>query len=320
MSAGFQSTVNVQLGFGIPGALYDDSPVRSTPWILDSALASYNIIGATAFTVVSADPGDSSSAGVAAAGGAGTKAFAGILANAKVYSTSGPSTGALNPTLTLPNWAIGELVTMGHLIVALPGPANIGDKVCYDQTTGALATYPTTTSFTAALLTTGVLSVSAITAGMIQPGMVLSGVGVSGVAVVGYDAGNGGTGTYYTDYIGGQNITAIAMSALSLPPPSAAFTANILTTGVLSVSAVTAGQIGVGQVVYGTGVPANTTIIALGTGEGNTGTYTVSPVPSATISAEFMTNDQMVNIDRAAVIRFQPAGNGGLGVISLTGA
>lgn len=68
---------------------------------------------------------------------------------------------------------------------------------------------------------------------------------------------------------------------------SAVVTGSISTT-TLTVSAVTSGTLKVGSVIYGTGVTAGTTITALGTGTGGTGTYTVSAsqtVSSTTISA-----------------------------------
>lgn len=322
---GFQTQVNIQYAFGVPGALYDDSPVRSTPWELESANAAYNIIGSTAFTATTADPGDSSGSGVAAAGGGGQ--FVGILANPKVYATSGPAGSALNPTLQVPNGTIGELVTMGHLIVVLPGTANVGDAVSYDQTTGALSTFPTKAAFTGAIVaSTGVLTVTLITKGFIQPGCVLSGPGVNGVIVTGYDAGTGGNGTYYTNYpAAAANVSAELMSASQLAPPATSFTATIATTGVMTVTAVGSGEIVPGQVIAGTGVPANCVVQPYGTnstnGEGGTGTYQVSPAPGTAISVgETITADQQVSIPRAEVIRFQPAGNGGLGVISLTNA
>lgn len=314
---GFQTAVNVQLAFGIPGALYDDSPVRATPWELNSASAAYNIIGATAFTATTADPGNSSAAGVAAAGGTGQ--FVGILANAKVYATSGPSSGALNPTTTLANFTTGELVTMGHLIVVLPGPANLGDKLCYDQTTGRIQSYAPSAAFTATILSTGVMTVTAITAGLIQPGMILSGANVQGVAVTGYGTGTGGVGTYNTNYVG-STIAAEAMTSSTLPPPAFSGTGVLTSLGILSVTAVSSGELLVGAVLAGTGFPANATVIGLGTGTGNTGTYSVSPAPAATLVSATVTADAQVSIPRAEVIRFQPAGNGGLGVISLTSA
>jgi hypothetical protein len=54
---------------------------------------------------------------------------------------------------------------------------------------------------------------------------------------------------------------------------------------VLNVLTVTAGALYIGTVIQGTGVPANTTIVAFGTGSGGTGTYTVSN--SATLLSAF---------------------------------
>lgn len=321
--ASFQTTVNIQYAFGIPGALYDDSPMRAAPWELESASAAYNIIGATAYTATSADPGTADVSGVAAAGGTGQ--FVGVLANLKEQVTSG-NAGSLNPSGSLPNNVTASLVTMGHLIVTLPAPANLGDQVAYDATTGQLSTYPKTASFTASLVaSTGVLTVSAITAGAIQPGAVLSGAGVQGVVVTGFDGGLGGTGTYYTNYTGGAgNIASEAMTATNLAPPATSFTAAIATTGIMTVSAVGSGQIVPGQVLNGVGIPVGATVQPYGTnstnGEGGTGTYQVSPAPSVAVTSETITTDLQIAIPRAEVILFQPAGQGGLGVISLTNA
>jgi hypothetical protein len=56
--------------------------------------------------------------------------------------------------------------------------------------------------------------------------------------------------------------------------------ANVVTGAiagqVLTVSAVTSGTLAVGQTISGTGITSGTTITALGTGTGGTGTYTVS--------------------------------------------
>lgn len=126
----FQSAVQLAQGFGVPGNLYTDGPHRAESYILSSADAAYNIIGATAFTV--------SSEGVAAAGG--TNPFAGILVNSKVYATSGTTSGALTPTMTLPNNAQAEVLSMGSIVVTLPAAAAIGDLVVYNTTTGVLST------------------------------------------------------------------------------------------------------------------------------------------------------------------------------------
>lgn len=64
------------------------------------------------------------------------------------------------------------------------------------------------------------------------------------------------------------------------------FTGSISGT-TLTVSAVQAGEISVGQVVFGSGVTAGTTIAALAGGTGGVGAYTVAPaqtLPSRTLS------------------------------------
>lgn len=129
----FQATVNSDIGFGVVGELFSDSPHRAAPYILNSADAAYNVIGRV--FVVSAE-------GVAAAGGtvtAGT--LAGILINPKSYVNGGTAAGGtLAASMTLRNGEIGELLTMGEIIVAVPGAAAIGDAIKYNTTTGVIGT------------------------------------------------------------------------------------------------------------------------------------------------------------------------------------
>jgi hypothetical protein len=126
----FQSAVQLQQGFGVPGEMFTNGPYRAQSFIINSASAAYNIIGATAFTLTSQ--------GLAAAGGTGV--YVGILANPKVAPLQGTSSSVLTPTLTLPNYAQADIVSMGSLIVTLPAAAAIGDYVIFDNTTGALST------------------------------------------------------------------------------------------------------------------------------------------------------------------------------------
>ena len=130
-AATFQSTVNIQLGFGVVGELITDGPQRVESLTLDS------VGGTVGFGFTK-----SNTTGVATMGGTatpGTSVFAGILVNPKVYATNGPSSGALDPTLTLPPYTQGEFLTMGTIIVSLTGAANIGDIVQMNETTGALS-------------------------------------------------------------------------------------------------------------------------------------------------------------------------------------
>lgn len=130
-TATFQSTVNVNLGFGIPGELIVDGPQRAESLILD---ADGGTIG-LAFT-------KSNTTNVATQGGAivdGTNVFAGILVNPKAYASYGAVGGApLDPTMFLPPYSQGEFLTMGTIVVTMNGAANIGDIVFYEDTTGQL--------------------------------------------------------------------------------------------------------------------------------------------------------------------------------------
>lgn len=126
---GFQTAVQINQGFGVPGEQYSDGPWRAQSFIIDSALAAYNIIGATMCSVTGE--------GVAAAGNAGgVLPFAGLMVDPKNMALFGSS---LTPTLTVPNNAQVECATMGSYVVTLPGAASIGDYVVYDNTTGAIS-------------------------------------------------------------------------------------------------------------------------------------------------------------------------------------
>lgn len=140
----FQSTVSNNIGFGVVGELFLDGPLRAQPARLDSADASYNVMG-RAFTVkddatasfdTSADPQPLD----VQAGGSGV--FAGILANPKVYALYGTSAGGtLASTLTLPNNTMVELVQeCAGIIITVPATCAIGDWVWYNTTTGILQT------------------------------------------------------------------------------------------------------------------------------------------------------------------------------------
>jgi hypothetical protein len=131
-TASFQSTVNINLGFGIPGELIVDGPQRVDSLSLDSNGGTIGL----AFT-------KSNTTNVATQGGtitSGSTVFAGILVNPKVYASYGAVGGApLDPTLFLPAYSQGEFMTMGTIVVNLVGSANIGDLVQYNTTTGVLS-------------------------------------------------------------------------------------------------------------------------------------------------------------------------------------
>lgn len=148
----FQTTVNIYNAVGVPGDLAFDGPIRSNTVILSSG-SQLNTVGrALTFTDGGANPnpaGGSPVSGVATVGGTG--AFAGILANPKVYATSGGSGGALSPTLNLPNQTQAEAIIMGEMFAVLGNTANVGDLVYYNTTTGALGSVAPQAQFTASI-------------------------------------------------------------------------------------------------------------------------------------------------------------------------
>lgn len=111
----------------------------------------------------------------------------------------------------------------------------------------------------------------------------------------------GGTGTGSIGATGTGYVGAVVTGALgSTNTASIGFTctASIATT-TMTVSAVANGVLSVGDIISGTGVTAGTTITALGTGSGGTGTYTVSA--SQTVSSTTITgNSRFLNVTAVA--------------------
>lgn len=198
----FQSTVALDQGFGVPGELYLDGPTRGQPGTIDSA--GPNTVGFV-FTKV-AGVGNDGHCIVGGAIGEGTPFF-GILANPKVYPLFGTTGGGtLAASLNLPQYAQGEFVqeTSG-IIVNLTNGGNVGDRVDYDPTTGALYGRASGNSFHGIIaVTTGVLTVTGFVAGgaPIQVGAPLTGPLVPpGTYITGLGSGTGGNGTYNTNLV-----------------------------------------------------------------------------------------------------------------------
>ncbi len=213
-AATFQSTVNINYGFGVIGELIVDGPQRADSLTLD---ASGGTIG-NAFT-------KSKTTNIATQGGVigGSAIFAGILADPKVYASRGVSASPLDPTLVLPGNSQGEFVTMGTIVVNLATAANIGDQVTYDTTTGALSAVAPVATFTASQATT-VLTVTAITGGSIGVGSVITSGGAIIGKVLSLGTGTGGTGTYNLDT--SATVSSGAMTATSAPAAGTGFVPN----------------------------------------------------------------------------------------------
>ena len=165
-------------------------------------------------------------------------------------------------------------------------------EVTYDATAGAYFVRRPGSPKTGSTLD---FTASTAPGGFILPyGQAISRTTYAGLfAVLGttYGTGDGSTTFNLPDYrgrvsAGKDDMGGSAASRLS-QSTAAVVTASISGT-TMTVSAVTSGTLAVGQKIYGSGVAAYTTITALGTGAGGTGTYTVSvsqTVGSITVSA-----------------------------------
>jgi hypothetical protein len=136
--------------------------------------------------------------------------------------------------------------------------------------TGSIAAL--TSSFTGSIAG-NVLNVSALSSGTLTIGAAVAGSGVAaGTTIVSQLSGTiGGVGTYALN-IGEQTVASEGMTT---------------TYGVLTVSAVASGTVGVGGLLTGSGVAANTSITGLGTGAGGTGTYYLNN--TQTVGSEALT-------------------------------
>ena len=125
-------------------------------------------------------------------------------------------------------------------------------------------------------------------------------------------------------------------SVIQSPITSASFTANVA-TNVLTVSAISSGTLYIGETVTGQGLPASTKISAVGTGTGNTGTYTLSTtmasgtvnttssstIVTLTVSAGTVALGQVItatNIPANTIISGFGTGTGGSGTYIISSA
>lgn len=210
----FQSTVNYDYGFGIPGEIVRDGPMRSHPGYLNSGSAANNVFG-RAFTQPAAG-------GAVVAGGTGV--FFGLLGNPKQHASFGGASGPLSPSFALPNNVVADFVYMGLIVAQLATAAVIGELVTYNTTTGALDSVAPVAAFTASQATT-VLTVSAITAGNIGVGTVVKDASGNEIGkVISLGTGTGGVGTYNLNT--SATVASAAMTGNSQAPTGTAFVPN----------------------------------------------------------------------------------------------
>jgi len=173
-----------------------------------------------------------------------------------------------------------------------------------------------TASGTTSTITATVLTVGGTVTGTFAVGMEVTGTGVApGTTIVALGTGTGGAGTYVVSIsqtVSSTTITGTTLTntyskihseysdvthyfRLTYNPTTTAVSTNASISGTtLTVSGgAHTGRFLVGMVLTGTGISANTTITAYGTGVGGTGTYTVSV--SQTVSATTITGSMTFN-------------------------
>ena len=128
-----QKTVNTKQAFGLVGTFYDDSPRRVAPYNVNKTA------GGTAATVGCAFTADTSDVTKAIMGGTG--AFLGILVSPKEYIING-----LSASLEVQDGTIGQLCTMGHVIVKPTKAVTVGYVAAFNNTTGAIEAYANASS------------------------------------------------------------------------------------------------------------------------------------------------------------------------------
>lgn len=206
----FQASVAANMAGGVVGELAkgNNATWKARPGIIDSVGSSpLNEVGRVFTQVLGADD----HCIVGGVIGAGTPFF-GVLSNPKEYALRGTvAGGTLAPSLSLPQYAIGDFVydTSG-LFVPFQAAGNVGDPCDYDTTTGLI--YPRTglgnTGAGTVAITSNVATVAGVTGNI--------GIGVGTVfnttngpaTVLSLGTGTGGNGTYNLSVIANQGATA----------------------------------------------------------------------------------------------------------------
>lgn len=127
----FQSSINYDFGFGIPGEIVRDGPLRSHVGYLNTTDPTQNAFGRV-FTL----NGDGKTVG---AGGTGV--IWGILSNPKQHVSMGTTSGPLAPNFVLPNNITADFVEFAKIVVPLYGTkaATAGLQVQFAQADGKIS-------------------------------------------------------------------------------------------------------------------------------------------------------------------------------------
>lgn len=320
----FQQTVNIYYPLGIVGELAFGSPNRSFGANVNSS-GTANLFGnAYTFTSdASANPAGAATNGATVQVG-GTGVFAGIMTGVKQAYLSGTTTGGpLAPSLAALDNSVQQFTTMGEIFVNLPGPANAGDIVTYDPSTGDLNSITPQTQFTASIAANGtvggpdVMTVSAVAQGTLAVGQQITAASGRTFFIQALGTGTGNTGTYYLSTTDQGTVASAAYTAPNVPAPAFSGTATFA-PNVMTVTSVVSGEVVVGMAVVGTGIPANTVVTAFGTGTGGKGIYTLNQTVGTISPAIDVTGPSEIVIANCFVERYQANTLGGTAVIKIT--
>lgn len=143
-----QKSVYTAQALGVPGEFYDDSPRRVAPYILRSAAGEIAATGSVMSVSGSTLEGGALStvlptvACVFTAGAedneaviGGEGAFRGVLVGPKQYANY----MNLEATMSLPDGSIGQLATMGHILVKVGNAVSPDDAAVYNNVTGEIS-------------------------------------------------------------------------------------------------------------------------------------------------------------------------------------
>jgi RHS repeat-associated protein len=235
-----------------------------------------NGLGVTAGTTITALGTGSGGPGTYTVSPSQTASSTSLTATGGSLTVTGVTTGAL----AVGQSVTGSGVTAGTVIAALTsgvnGPGTYTVNVPQTVSSTTLTMLPTVTPnesistgsiAPSVAVTTGsigpsstTMTVTSVASGTLAIGQVITGSGVTaGTTITAFGSGMGGAGTYTVS--ASQTVSSTTLTA---------------TNTLLTVTGVTAGALGVGQSVIGSGVTDGTVITALATGAGGAGTYAVN--------------------------------------------
>ena len=265
--AGFQTQVNVNPAWGLPGDFADANPRWNIPAINGALVAGAGGVQAGRFAWIDPSGTYAVNRGGGAPAGFVHRELQGLILTYLAETSQLIPAGFEVSVFTGGSfWAANA--GAGAVAIGMKAYANFADgSVTFGATgnapvgasvTGAVAA--STGSFTGSI-SNNVFIVTAVSAGVVVPGGTLAGgATIAGTQVVGQLTGvTGGIGTYQVNLQ--QNVASGTITE---------------TYGTLTITAVGSGNIAVGSSFAGAGVVAGTTVTAFGTGTGGNGTYIVN--------------------------------------------